>query len=303
MGPPFRRIVGDNGSVSPEQSAPFFSRLDLTQVDRDIFTGLCHAGAPLRAYGGQIAAQALMAAGATVEGTDRQIHSLHGYFLRPGRSSDQITYLVERPRDGRSFSTRIVRAVQHGETVFMMTASFSLVEQGPMHQFAEPAAPLPDDVAAILLPRHVDLNEEETGWDGFESQGFELRIIDPDTAMPLRDGRYEGMSWVRIPSELPRESLIQSAALTYLSDLTMVSTALGPHGGKAAAENLMLASIDHAVWFHAPINTNEWMLFAQDTPVARGGHGLARGLFYDLRGILVASVVQESLLRTRRARS
>jgi acyl-CoA thioesterase-2 len=168
-----------------------------------------------------------------------------------------------------------------------------------MHQFAEPAAPLPDDVAAILLPRHVDLNEEETGWHGFESQGFELRIINPDTAMPLRDGRYEGMSWVRIPEELPHEYLIQASALTYLSDLTMVSTALAPHGGKEAAQDLMLASIDHAVWFHAPINTNEWMLFAQDTPVARGGHGLARGLFYDLNGILVASVVQESLLRTR----
>jgi acyl-CoA thioesterase II len=285
--------------VSHEQYAPFLSRLDLTQVDRDIFTGQCHAGSPLRAYGGQIAAQSLMAAGATVEGDARQVHSLHGYFLRPGRSSDQITYLVERPRDGRSFSTRIVRAVQHGETIFMMTASFALVEQGPMHQFAEPKAPLPDDVAAILLPRHVDLNEEETGLHSLESQGFELRIIEPDKAVPLRDGRYEGMSWVRIPSELPHEQLIQASALTYLSDLTMVSTALGPHGGKEVAQDLMLASIDHAVWFHAPINTNEWMLFAQDSPVARGGHGLARGLFYDLNGILVASVVQESLLRTR----
>ncbi len=285
--------------VSPQDNESFLSRLDLTQVDRDIFTGQCHAGSPLRAYGGQIAAQSLMAAGATVEGDERQVHSLHGYFLRPGRSSDQITYLVERPRDGRSFSTRIVRAVQHGETIFMMTASFALVEQGPMHQFAEPAAPLPDDVAAILLPRHVDLNEDETGWHSLESQGFELRIIDPDKTVPLRDGRYEGMSWVRIPSELPHEQLIQASALTYLSDLTMVSTALGPHGGKEAAQDLMLASIDHAVWFHAPINTNQWMLFAQDTPVARGGHGLARGLFYDLNGILVASVVQESLLRTR----
>jgi len=285
--------------VNPPDSSSFLSRLYLTQVDRDIFTGLCHAGSPLRAYGGQIAAQSLMAAGATVEGNERQVHSLHGYFLRPGRSSDQITYLVERPRDGRSFSTRIVRAVQHGETIFMMTASFALVEQGPMHQFAEPQAPLPDDVAAVLLPRHADLNEDETGMHDAASQGFELRIIDADTTMPLKEGRYEGMSWVRIPSELPREQLIQASALTYLSDLTMVSTALAPHGGKQSAHDLMLASIDHAVWFHAPINTNEWMLFAQDTPVARGGHGLARGLFYDLNGLLVASVVQESLLRTR----
>jgi acyl-CoA thioesterase II len=168
------RLDRENGLVSPQPSASFLNRLDLTQVDRDIFTGLCHAGAPLRAYGGQIAAQSLMAAGATVEGDTRQVHSLHGYFLRPGRSSDQITYLVERPRDGRSFSTRIVRAVQHGETIFMMTASFALVESGPMHQFAEPAAPLPDEVAAILLPRHVDLNEDETGMHGCGESGVRV---------------------------------------------------------------------------------------------------------------------------------
>ncbi len=120
--------------TAPDQREHFVDRLALTPIDRDIFTGICHSGAPLRAYGGQIAAQALMAAGRTVEESDRRVHSLHGYFLRPGRTKDTITYLVDRPRDGRSFSTRIVRAVQHGETIFMMTSSFSVVDPGPHHK-------------------------------------------------------------------------------------------------------------------------------------------------------------------------
>ena len=123
----------------------FADRLALEPIDRDIFTGRCHSGSPLRAYGGQIAAQALMAAGSTVDAPDRQVHSLHGYFLRPGHTKETITYLVERPRDGGSFSTRVVRAVQHGETIFLMTASFAVVDPGPEHQFAAPRVGSPDD--------------------------------------------------------------------------------------------------------------------------------------------------------------
>ena len=130
----------------------FADRMSLQQVDRDIFTGWCHSGSPLRAYGGQIAAQSLMAAGQTVDGDERRVHSLHGYFLRPGQTKDSITYLVERPRDGRSFSTRIVRAVQHGETIFMMTASFAVTDDGPAHQFTKPDLPRPDMVADVPVP-------------------------------------------------------------------------------------------------------------------------------------------------------
>ena len=131
----------------------FADRMSLHQVDRDIFTGWCHSGSPLRAYGGQIAAQSLVAAGHTVDDPARRVHSLHGYFLRPGRTKDSITYLVDRPRDGRSFSTRFVRAVQNGETIFMMTASFAVVEGGPEHQFARPDIPPPADVAEFPIPR------------------------------------------------------------------------------------------------------------------------------------------------------
>ena len=278
----------------------FADRLDLTQIDRDIFTGLCHAGAPLRAYGGQIAAQALMAAGLTVEDEQRHVHSLHGYFLRPGRTKDSITYLVDRPRDGRSFSTRFVRAVQHGETIFMMTASFAVTDNGPEHQFIAPDSPVPDNIPLALPPTYTnpDIDLAEMGYP--DTNVIDLRVVDADQVMELVDGRFERMSWVRITEPVTSDNLVQACALTYLSDLTMVSTAVSPHDYNASRGELMLASIDHAMWFHGTFRTDEWLLFAQDTPVARHGHGLARGLFYNTDGQLVASCVQESLMRQRR---
>jgi acyl-CoA thioesterase II len=284
------------------QQARFADRMTLEQVDRDIFTGWCHSGAPLRAYGGQIAAQALMAAGRTVDDPSRQIHSLHGYFLRPGQTKDSIVYLVDRPRDGRSFSTRIVRAVQNGETIFMMTASFASIDGGPEHQFTQPELPSPEQYEDVPIPPPNYLRGVSTPGelDYPDSQAIDLRLVESDRTVDLVDGRYERMAWVRVDEELPADWLIQACALTYLSDLTMVSTALSPHVAPGAEHDLMVASIDHAVWFHAPMRADRWLLFAQDTPVARGGHGLARGLFYDTRGVLVASVVQESLMRSRR---
>ncbi|MBI1352107.1 MAG: acyl-CoA thioesterase II [Actinomycetales bacterium] len=274
--------------------------MSLQQIDRDIFTGLCHSGSPLRAYGGQIAAQSLMAAGRTVDDPARLVHSLHGYFLRPGRTKDSITYLVDRPRDGRSFSTRIVRAVQHGETIFMMTASFAVEDTGPVHQFARPDAAPPEEVPQIPveLPSYLDPKSARE-LDYPDSAVIALRVIDGERPVELVDGRYERKAWVRVEEDLPDDPLIQSCALTYLSDLTMVSTALAPHNAVLERPNLMLASVDHAMWFHAPTRADHWLLFAQDTPVARSGHGLARGLFFDESGVLVASVVQESLMRTR----
>lgn len=280
----------------------FADRMDLHQVDRDIFTGWCHSGAPLRAYGGQIAAQSLMAAGRTVDDGVRRVHSLHGYFLRPGRTKESITYLVDRIRDGGSFSTRYVRAVQNGETIFMMTASFAIDDNGPHHQFSPPGSLTPPEMHdfVIPLPQHVK-GATLAELDYPESHVIGLRILEPDQPLELEDGRYERMAWVRIEEHLPDDPMIQACALTYLSDLTMVSTALGPHSGASSRPDLMLASIDHAVWFHRPTRVDDWLLFAQDTPVAANGHGLARGLFFDGDGRLVASVVQESLMRTRRS--
>ena len=279
----------------------FTDRLALQQIDRDIFTGWCHSGAPLRAYGGQIAAQALMAAGLTVDDPTRRVHSLHGYFLRPGGTKDSITYLVDRPRDGRSFSTRFVRAVQSGETIFMTTASFASREGGPEHQATPPEAAQPDDLGSVFpaLAAQIADIEQRRALDFPGANIIDLRVDHADRALVLTSGRYERIAWVRIREELPQDWLTQACALTYLSDLTMVSTALAPHLDIPDRDTLMLASIDHAVWFHDEFDAGQWLLFAQDTPVARGGHGLARGLFYDTDGRLVASVVQESLMRTR----
>lgn len=288
--------------TDPSQQHHFHDRVALEQIDRDIFTGWCHSGAPLRAYGGQIAAQSLAAAGRTVDQSERRIHSLHGYFLRPGRTKDSITYLVERPRDGRSFSTRIVRAVQNGETIFMMTASFATTDDGPSHQFTAPEAPAPADlpVGGPALAADLIAADERRALDYPATLIVDLRESDATAAVPMANGRYERLAWVRITEALPDDWLVQACALTYLSDLTMVRTALGPHLAEVSPADLMLASIDHAMWFHAPVRADCWLLFAQDSPAAGGGHGLARGLFYDEAGRLVASVVQESLMRTRR---
>jgi len=287
--------------TEPPDQQHFTDRIALHQVDRDIFTGWCHSGAPLRAYGGQIAAQSLNAAGRTVDDPERRVHSLHGYFLRPGGTKDSITYLVERPRDGRSFSTRIVRAVQQGETIFMMTASFATRDDGPRHQAAPPDAAPPDDLGAIFPALQSQLTdiEQRRALDFPGANIIDLRIDHADQALQKVAGRYERMAWVRIRDAMPDDWLSQACALTYLSDLTMVSTALAPHLADLAREGLQLASIDHALWFHGDVHADHWLLFAQDTPVAGGGHGLARGLFYDLAGELVASVVQESLMRSR----
>lgn len=289
-------MVEDAGAA-PEK---FIDRLALEQIDRDIFTGHCHSGAPLRAYGGQIAAQALMAAGRTVEQKDRYVHSLHCYFLRPGRTKDSITYLVDRPRDGGSFSTRIVRAVQHGETIFMMTTSFATIDAGPSHQFDMPNEIPPSKVAEVDIPSVIlgpGVSLEE--WDYPSQVLIELHSADTtDESLQKIDGRYERTQWVRITQELPHDPLVQACALTYLSDMSMVRVVTAPH--REARADLQRASIDHAVWFHGPIDVNRWLLFTQDTPVAGGGHGLARGLFYDTEGRLIASVVQESLMRTKR---
>jgi acyl-CoA thioesterase-2 len=289
--------------TEPVRQEHFTDRLALERIDRDIFTGWCHSGAPLRAYGGQIAAQALLAAGHTIDDSSRQVHSLHGYFLRPGGTKDSITYLVDRPRDGRSFSTRFVRAVQNGETIFMTTASFAIREDGPEHQATPPDAAPPDDLGAVFpaLATSIADIEQRRALDFPGANIIDLRVDSIDRSLALTNGRYERVAWVRIREELPQDWLTQACALTYLSDLTMVSTALAPHLDMPDRDALMLASIDHAMWFHGDFDAGRWLLFAQDTPVARGGHGLARGLFYDTDGQLVASVVQESLMRSRRS--
>lgn len=288
----------------PPSDQGFVERLTLTRIDDDIFTGWCHAGAPLRAFGGQVAAQALVAAGTTVGQPGRVVHSLHAYFLRAGSTTDHIVYMVDRPRDGRAFSTRRVQAVQYGKTIFTMSASFAQPMSGPGHH----SRPMPDPhwidrvPAPSELPRTNIVNRLTKGGDpseqGLPGRDFvDVRFVNHELARQISQGRFDRMAWVRADEPLPDPSLFHVCAMTYFSDLTLVGTVLGHHGGFDARDDLDIASLDHAMWFHAPFRADEWLLFVTVSPVSGGGHGFATGQFYQPDGTLVSSAAQEVLMR------
>lgn len=289
----------------------FLDRLHLERIDRDIFTGWCHAGAPLRAFGGQVAAQALVAAGHTVEHEERHVNSLHAYFLRPGRTTDPIVYLVDRPRDGSSFSTRRVTAVQYGETIFTLSASFAPPFDGPEHQATQGEfgaaqswihhIPPPEAGEPKSWPHSSDpVEAARLHAEGYPEQDFiEMRVVDRDFVAAT--GRAHQMAWLRSRQPLPDDPLVQVCALTYFSDLSLVGTMLTHHGGVEGTRDLQIASLDHAMWFHRPFRVDHWTLFVTDSPTAASGRGFARGTFYSEAGDMVASASQEALLRARRS--
>lgn len=272
----------------------FVDLLALEEIEKNIFRGHVHAGAPLRAFGGQVAAQALVAAGRTVM-SDRHVHSLHSYFLRPGRTTSPIVYLVDTMRDGRSFTTRRVTAVQNGETIFALSASFKVPEETPEHRRAMPDVPRPEDLPDPYegLPReardHYEVSQTRLVMD--------MRFVPPEsTAVThMTDGIPHQRVWMKAAEKLPDDPLLHVCAMAYMSDLTLAGTAAGPH--ITDPQNLQMASLDHAMWFHRPFRADEWLLFAQASPTAQDARGLAMGEFYDHQGILVASAVQEALIR------
>ncbi|WP_250642419.1 acyl-CoA thioesterase II [Frankia sp. AiPa1] len=269
-----------------EQKLDFADLLALESVDRDIFRGRCHEGAPMRAFGGQVAAQAQTAAGRTVE-ADRRMHSLHGYFLRPGRTDMPIVYLVDRLRDGRSFTTRRVDAVQDGETIFSMSASFQVPRDAQdAHQMRAPDVRLPRDA-----PSRWERMEKSSEFVPFQS--LDIRVArDFAEGGPSGDGMPRQSVWVQVNQVLSDDPLLHVCALTYLSDVTLAATALRPHADRPGKVDLV--SLDHAVWFHRPFRVDDWLLFEQDSPILSGTRGLSRGTFFTRDGQLVASVVQEA---------
>lgn len=294
------RDLGD----SPPVDSEFLQRLSLNRIDEDIFTGWCHAGAPLRAFGGQVAAQALVAAGTTVDEPDRDVHSLHAYFLRAGSTEDHIVYMVDRLRDGRSFSTRRVKAVQYGKTIFAMSANYADPQQGPAH--TKPAVPDPHWIDEVPRPetlKRLDLVE----WmrrngnltaNGYPEHGFvDIRFVTDAAAQRISRGIFDRMAWVRAGQVLPETALYHVCALTYFSDLSMVSTVLNHHGDPDLRTRLDVASLDHAMWFHRRFRADEWLLFATSSPISGEGRGFATGEFYLPDGSLVANAVQEVLVR------
>jgi acyl-CoA thioesterase II len=272
--------------------------LDLEQIELDIFRGRSPSDRRQRVFGGQVAGQALVAAGRTVP-ADRPVHSLHAYFIRPGDPAVPLVYIVDRVRDGRSFTTRRVSAIQHGKTIFTLSASFHHDEPGPVHAIAMPQVPPPESV----LPSHERLEKllGEPARRFFADNPIDLRVIGPlsyeaQLDPSLRTDR--NLVWLRADGELPDDPLLHVCLMTYASDMTLLDTVLLRHGLSWADGHTSGASLDHAMWFHRPFRADRWLLYAQDSPVAGGARGLARGEVFTQEGDLVVSVVQEGLIRT-----
>jgi acyl-CoA thioesterase II len=273
--------------------------LDLEPIEENIFRGRSPDETVQRVFGGQVAGQALIAAGRTVP-PERAVHSLHAYFLRPGDPSIPIVYEVDRIRDGRSFTTRRVIGVQHGKAIFNLQASFQIAELGLEHAAAMPDAPDPES-----LPTLPDrLAEAGLGDAGFWSRPrpIDVRYVeDPPWLAEGGDRRPRHQQvWMRAAGRLPDDPLLHVCAVTYASDMTLLDSVLLAHGVSWVGGRVRGASLDHAMWFHRPFRADEWLLYDQSSPVAGGGRGLATGRLWTRSGEHVVSVVQEGLVRVIR---
>ncbi|MEU3755974.1 acyl-CoA thioesterase II [Streptomyces olivoreticuli] len=279
--------------------------LDPEQIERDIFRGTSRPSLVPRVFGGQVAAQALVAAGRTVP-EDRLPHSLHSYFLRPGDPEVPIVYSVDRIRDGRSFTTRRVVAVQHGRPIFHLSASFQTHEEGLEHQEPMPAAPDPLSLptAAEMLPRHAHRFADPQLLDRLldARAAVDLRYADePPFAKVGEPREAKSQVWFRTNGKLADDPLLHICLATYVSDMTLLDSVLLAHGrGGWAVGDVVGASLDHAMWFHRPFRADEWLLYDQESPSASGGRALARGRIFTESGALAVSVIQEGLVRVPR---
>jgi acyl-CoA thioesterase-2 len=275
--------------------------LDLEQIELDIFRGRSPAAERrLRVFGGQVAGQALVAAGRTVP-ADRPVHSLHAYFIRPGDPAAPLVYLVERVRDGRSFTTRRVSVVQHGKTIFTLSASFHREEPGVEH-----AEPMPD------VPRPEELEPADVRYrrvfgppaaEDMRDSPIDIRHVGPLTIEAAADPALRtsrNRVWLRADGELPDDPLLHVCLMTYASDMSLLDSVQLATGQTFMDGSATGASLDHAMWFHRPFRADRWLLYAQDSPSASNARGLARGELYTEDGTLVVSVVQEGLIRRTR---
>ncbi|NJP41976.1 acyl-CoA thioesterase [Actinacidiphila epipremni] len=279
--------------------------LDLEPIEQDIFRGVSRPAVVPRVFGGQVAAQALVAAGRTVPG-ERGAHSLHAYFLRPGDPGAPIVYQVDRIRDGRSFTTRRVVAIQHGQPIFHLSASFQAAEEGLEHQDPMPRAPDPETLpdAAELLPAHADKFPDPGVIDRLleARAAVDLRYVeDPPFLTAGKPREPRSQVWFRTRGKLADDPLLHVCLATYVSDMTLLDSVLLAHGrGGWAVGDVVGASLDHAMWFHRPFRADEWLLYDQHSPSASGGRGLASASIYTQDGRLAVSVIQEGLVRIPR---
>ncbi|ENN84884.1 putative acyl-CoA thioesterase [Rhizobium freirei PRF 81] len=274
--------------------------LDLETIEMNLFRGNSPQVGWQRVFGGQVIGQALMAAQRTVEG-DRFVHSLHAYFMLPGDPSVPILYQVDRLRDGSSFNTRRVLAIQHGKAIFALTASFQIDEPGFEHQEEMPQVPMPEELmdeeqikARYLV--HAPENVRRY-WAG--RRAIEIRPVSIDSYFSRSQPSRLQNIWIRLTGPMPDDRLYQNAVLAYLSDMTLLDVALNAHGTSVLDPRIQVASLDHAMWFHRPFRLDDWLLYSQESPSASGARGFTRGSLFTRSGVLIASVAQEGLIRKK----
>lgn len=272
--------------------------LDLEQIEEDIFRGKSHFMGSPKVFGGQILAQTIRAAQLTVP-DDRHIHSMHGYFILPGDLAKPIVFMVDRIRDGRSFTTRRVIAVQNGKAIFNMAASFQIEEEGYDHQVTMPDVPPPDELmnSRALVEKYKE--HIPAGMKVFLSQPrpIEFRPVAPEKSFGHVNSEPSRSVWMKANGVISDDNNLHRMLLAYASDYNLLSTALQPH--RSEIKNLVMASLDHAMWFHRKFRMDEWLLYSLDSPSASNSRGFTRGSVYNQEGILVASVVQEGLMRIK----
>ncbi len=284
-----------------EPVADLIKLLDLEPIEENIFRGVSPKDRSQRVFGGQVLGQALVAAGRTVEG--RIAHSLHAYFLVAGDPKVPILYEVDRSRDGSSFSSRRVVAIQHGRQIFHMSVSLQVTESGLEHQIEMPKVPPPEELPSEddFRAKIIDKIPEQYRDNFLRKRPIELRPVDRiDIFAPQKRPPHQAV-WVRATGELPPQAALHQCVLAYASDMTLLDTSLLPHGIGWFDNRLQMASIDHAMWFHRPFRADQWLLYVQDSPSASGARGFNRGLIFSQDGALVASVAQEGLMRLHNA--
>ena len=279
------------------------SILDVEPLEVNLFRGVSPQVGWQRVFGGQVIGQALVAAYRTVDG--RIAHSLHGYFLRPGDPAVPIIYEVDRIRDGGSFSTRRVVAIQHGHAIFSMGVSFHTEEEGLTHQITMPQVPMPEELPSEseLKARFIDRLPPQVRAYWERERPIEIRPVDISRYLSTEKRNASQQVWIRATGHVGDNLPLNQCILGYASDFTLLDTALIAHGRFVFDPSLILASLDHSVWFHRRFRTDEWLLYAQDSPSSGGGRAFCRGSLFSRDGVLVASTTQEGLVRERKDKS
>lgn len=284
--------------------ANLLSILDLETLERNLFRGRSPQSGWQRVFGGQVIGQALVAATRTVD-SNRPPHSLHGYFMLPGDPSVPIIYEVDRIRDGRSFTTRRVVAIQHGQAIFSMSASFQVEEEGYEHQITMPKVIAPEDLPGddeLIKLFSTKVPEPVRGYF-MRERPIEVRPVDLERYTTNKPREPQQQVWIKATGPLPDDPAIHQCVLAYASDMTLLDTSLIAHGKSIFGRDVQAASLDHALWFHRPFRADDWLLYSQDSPFTGGARGMTRGSIFTRDGVLVASVAQEGLIRPTKDRA